>query len=98
MAVTCFISRVAGIAFAALALAHPTYAAENVWLEDVPDYAWHAGCFGTASGNLIGYWDRHGLPNMYTGTAGGGLAPLTSSDYSIHSLWASQQGVGWPTD
>jgi len=70
-------------------------AAENVSLLDVPDYAWYAGCFGTASGNLIGYWDRHGFPEMYTGPTGGGVAPLNSvgSNSSIRGLWASQQGV-----
>jgi hypothetical protein len=70
-------------------------AAENVTLVDVPDYSWYAGCYGTASGNLMGYWDRHGLPDMYTGPTAGGLAPLTSvgSNSSIRALWASQQGV-----
>jgi hypothetical protein len=64
-------------------------------LIDVPDYQWHAGCFGTASGNLMGYWDRHGFPNSYTGLTGGGLAPLNSSgaNASIRAMWASQAGV-----
>ena len=67
---------------------------ENVYLVGVPDYAWHAGCFGTAAGNLIGFWDRQGLPQMYTGPTGQGVAPLTSSgqNTSIRSLWASQAG------
>jgi hypothetical protein len=70
-------------------------------LVDVPDYQWHAGCFGTASGNLIGYWDRHGLPDFYTGPTGGGLAPLNTlgANWSIRALWASEAGVdGRPTD
>src|SRR5688500_15325586 len=94
-------SRVAAVCagFAAITSAS---AAENVTLLEVPDYAWYAGCFGTASGNLIGYWDRHGLPDMYTGPTGGGLAPLNSSflqgNDGIRALWASQQGVdGRPT-
>jgi Peptidase_C39 like family len=64
-------------------------------LIDVPDYQWHAGCFGTGSGNLMGYWDRHGFPDFYTGPTGGGLAPLNSSgaNASIRALWASQAGV-----
>jgi hypothetical protein len=32
-----------------------------VYLTEAPNYDWYAGCFGTASGNLMGYWDRHGL-------------------------------------
>lgn len=68
---------------------------ENVHLLEVPDYSWHAGCFGTAAGNLMGFWDRHGLPQMYTGPTGGGVAPLTSAagNVSIRSLWASQAGL-----
>jgi hypothetical protein len=65
-------------------------------LIDVPDYQWHAGCFGTASGNLMGYWDRHGFPDFYTGPTGGGLAPLTSggaNNAGIRALWASEAGV-----
>ena len=96
MAGNCFISRLAAIAAALLPLWPVTaQEGENVWLEDMPDYTWHAGCFGTASGNLIGYWDRHGFPNMYTGPTGGGLAPLTTGgqNVSIRSLWASQQGL-----
>ena len=69
---------------------------QNVALAEVPDYEWHAGCFGTASGNLMGFWDRHGLPNVYTGPTGSGLAPLNSYSFQgnggIRSLWTSQAG------
>ena len=70
-------------------------AAVNVWLADVPDYAWHAGCFGTAAGNLMGYWDRHGLPDVYTGPTGGGVAPLNTfgANVGVRSLWASEAGL-----
>jgi hypothetical protein len=64
-------------------------------LSEVPDYSWDAGCFGTASGNLMGYWDRHGFPSFYTGPTGGGLAPLSSegSNVGIRSMWASRAGL-----
>lgn len=70
-------------------------AEENVYLLEVPDYAWHAGCFGTATGNLMGYWDRHGFPDFYTGRTGGGIAPLNSfgANIGIRSLWASKAGL-----
>jgi hypothetical protein len=74
---------------------------ENVYLLEVPDYGWHAGCFGTAAGNLMGFWDRRGFPEMYTGPTGGGIAPLSSAgqNVSIRSLWASQAGLdGRPSD
>src|SRR5262249_47954131 len=62
---------------------------------------WYYGCMGTASGNLMGYWDRHGFPDFYTGPANGGLAPLTTSgaNAGIVSMWASMAGVdGRPAD
>ncbi len=69
--------------------------AVNVMLTEVPDYAWDAGCFGTATGNLMGYWDRHGFPNLYTGPTAGGVAPLSSdsANNGIRSMWASRAGL-----
>jgi len=66
-----------------------------VYLTEVPDYTWYAGCFGTACGNLLGFWDRHGLPDFYTGPAGGGVAPLDTcgSNLGIRSMWASKAGL-----
>ena len=42
----------------------------------------------------MGYWDRHGFPNFYTGPTAGGVAPLDSngSNVGIRSLWASHAG------
>lgn len=74
---------------------------ENVSITGVPDYSWYAGCFGTATGNLMGYWDRHGFPKMYTGPTGNGLAPLNSNggNAGIRSMWASKAGFdGRPID
>ena len=70
-------------------------------LTEVPDYSWYAGCFGTATGNLMGFWDRHGFPNMYTGPTSGGIAPLNSegANEGIRSMWASRAGFdGRPSD
>ena len=94
-------------AYAALAMAALAGgridAAESVHLEGVPDYAWHLGCFGTATGNLFGFWDRNGFPDFYTGPTGGGVAPLNSrqsqGNFGIRSLWASAAGRdGRPLD
>jgi hypothetical protein len=91
-------------------LTFPVLAGSEVWLTEVPDYEWHAGCFGTACGNLMGFWDRHGLTDFYTGPTAGGVAPLDDRDASywvhpgvnyrgIRSLWASRAGVdGRPLD
>ena len=61
----------------------------------VPDFQWHAGCFGTASGNMMAFWDRNGLPNFYTGPTGNGVAPLNSAGINsgIRALWASKAGL-----
>jgi hypothetical protein len=65
----------------------------DVYLLEVPDYSWYAGCFGTACGNLMGYWDRHGLPDFYTGPTAGGVAPLRDSGgVGIRSMWANRAG------
>ena len=77
----------------------PTKAAVNVYLTEVPDYAWNYGCMGTAAGNLMGFWDRHGFPGFYTGLANGGVAPLISGAGTISSLWVSKAGIdGRPAD
>lgn len=79
----------------------PGFGAENVSLVDVPDYTWHVGCFGTAAGNMMGFWDRHGFPDFYTGPTSDGLAPLNSNGLNagIRSMWASRAGFdGRPAD
>src|SRR5688572_13981030 len=76
-------------------------AAENVMIIGVPDYGWYAGCFGTAAGNLMGYLDRQGFPELYTGPTGDGIAPLNSAgpNAGIRSMWASRAGLdGRPED
>lgn len=90
--------RPVSLALASLALLHvsgsDSQAQQFKYLTEVPDYEWHAGCFGTATGNLAGFWDRHGMTNFYAGPTGGGLAPLRSEppNRGIRSLWVSQAG------
>lgn len=88
-------------ALTGLLLPLPAIADQSAFILDTPDYTWHTGCFGTASGNLMGYWDRNGFPNFYTGPTAGGVAPLNSfgENVGIHSMWASQAGLdGRPAD
>src|SRR3954464_10311719 len=79
---------------ALLSMVAPEFADQNVTIEGLPDYNWYAGCFGTATGNLMGYWDRNGLPDFYTGPTGNGVAPLNSFglNQGIRSMWASKGG------
>ena len=67
----------------------------DVLLTGVPDYNWYAGCFGTATGNLMGYWDRHGLPDFYSGPTAGGVAPMDDcgGNTGIRSMWATKAGL-----
>ena len=73
----------------------PAVADSDVYLLGVPDYTWYAGCFGTACGNLMGYWDRHGMEDFYTGPTAGGVAPMlnSSTNIGIRSMWASRAGM-----
>jgi len=73
----------------------------DVYLLGTPDYTWYAGCFGTATGNLMGYWDRNGFGDFYTGPTAGGVAPLNNNgaNVGIRSLWANRAGFdGRPAD
>jgi hypothetical protein len=73
----------------------PMRADRDVYLVGVPDYRWYAGCFGTACGNLMGYWDRHGMRDFFTNqTVNGGIAPLDDlgTNVAVRSLWATKAG------
>jgi hypothetical protein len=37
-----------------------------VTLSDVPAYYWYHGCSPTSAASVIGYWDLHGYPNLFT--------------------------------
>ena len=80
-----------------LASTPSSHAAEDreVYLLNVPNYRWYAGCYGTANGNLFGFWDRNGFPNFYTGPTANGVAPLDDIDSNsgIRSMWASKAGL-----
>ncbi len=73
----------------------------DVYIPDVPDYKWYAGCTGTGIGIIMGYWDRHGFPNLYTGPTSGGVAPLDNVDtnFGISAMWATRAELdGRPLD
>ena len=93
--------RFVAVQFLLCAAIMPVHADRDVYLVGVPDYRWYAGCFGTGCGNLMGYWDRHGMRDFYTGPTADGVAPLDDQgpNVSIRSLWASKAGVdGRPTN
>ncbi|MCI0747899.1 MAG: hypothetical protein L0Y58_21035, partial [Verrucomicrobia subdivision 3 bacterium] len=90
------------LAFAAcLACPSSGRADSDVYLLETPDYSWFAGCFGTACGNLMGHWDRHGMADFYNGPTAGGVAPLNDrgANVGIRAMWASKAGLdGRPAD
>lgn len=55
----------------------------------VPTSTWTYGCSATSAGMLFGYYDRNGYPDMYTGPANGGVAPLENLGQGIYTPIAS---------
>ncbi len=45
----------------------------------VPAYDWVFGCSSVSGSMIAGYYDRNGYPNIYTGPANSGVAPLDNS-------------------
>ncbi len=63
-------------------------------LSDVPTSSWTYGCSATSAGMIFGYYDRDPrdwYPNMYTGPANDGVAPLTDLGNQC-SIIATQNG------
>lgn len=96
-----FLGSGASILSILLVFTFSTRADVDVYIPDVPDYLWFAGCTGTGSGIVMGYWDRHGFPDFYTGPSSGGVAPLDNwtTNYDFRAFWASWAGLdGRPTN
>ena len=93
------ISNAVGTTNSALAvltvISAPVVVDGDAYITDTPDYNWYAGCFGTATGNLMGYWDRRGMADFYTGPTAGGIAPLNNcgNNIGIRSMIASKAGL-----
>ncbi len=75
-------------------------------LSGVPAYNWAFGCAATSAAMLIGYYDRHGFPNMFVPDPPyNDIAPLTNqdwnniygsvsiSDYNVCPISATEQNV-----
>jgi len=64
-------------------------------LSDVPALDWCYGCSPTAAGMLMGYYDRVGYANMYTGPTNGGVCPADNSAWGLREcpIVASHMGV-----
>jgi fluoride ion exporter CrcB/FEX len=51
----------------------------------VPAYNWVFGCSSVSGAMIAGYYDNNGYPNIYTGPANGGVAPM---DNSVWGSWS----------
>jgi uncharacterized repeat protein (TIGR02543 family) len=58
----------------------------GVKILDVPAFKWIYGCVPSATGMLIGYYDRNGYPDMYTDEKANGVCPMTSEVWRISGL------------
>ncbi len=48
-------------------------------LPNVPAFYWSYGCSPTSAAMMMGYYDRTGYANIYTGATSGGVCPLDNS-------------------
>jgi len=73
---------------------HARALAGDVILTNVPTYTWCYGCSATSAGMMMGYYDLHGYPNMYTGPANGGACPLNNETAWGHTYYSAFGNVG----
>jgi hypothetical protein len=70
----------------------------------VPAYDWVFGCSAVSASMIGAYFDRNGLPNIYTGPGNGGVMPMDNSiiwgtwsdsyeTYPLNPLVASRNGL-----
>ena len=70
----------------------------------VPAYNWVFGCSAVSASMIGAYFDRNGLPNIYTGPGNGGVMPMDNSTvwgtwsdgdktYPLNPLVASRNGL-----
>jgi hypothetical protein len=71
-----------------------------VILPGVPAFNWCYGCSATSGAIIAGYYDNNDFPDMYTGPANGGLAPMNNSiwGYGECPLSATHQGYDGLTE
>jgi hypothetical protein len=59
----------------------------------VPAFSWVFGCSSVSASMIGAYFDRNGLPNIYTGPTNGGVMPM---DNSVWPTWTDSAGVSYP--
>ncbi|HNZ15368.1 MAG TPA: hypothetical protein PKI51_05115, partial [Anaerolineaceae bacterium] len=71
--------------------------ADNVQglIQNFPSYDWNFGCSAVSQAMISAYQDRTGYPNLYTGPANGGVAPITDTSWP---RWTDNYGVEYPSN
>jgi hypothetical protein len=59
----------------------------------VPAYDWVFGCSAVSASMIGAYFDRNGLPDIYTGPTDGGVMPMTNS---VWPTWTDRTGASYP--
>ena len=60
----------------------------------VPAYNWVFGCSAVSASMIGAYFDRNGLPNIYTGPGNGGVMPMDNS--TVWGTWSDSAGETYP--
>ena len=55
----------------------------------VPAYNWVFGCSAVSASMIGAYFDRNGLPNIYTGPGNGGVMPMDNS--TVWGTWTRRR-------
>ncbi len=64
-------------------------------IQNFPSYDWNFGCSAVSQAMISAYQDRTGYPNLYTGPANGGVAPITDTSWP---RWTDNYGVEYPSN
>lgn len=72
----------------------PAGRSPNATTLTVPAYSWVFGCSSVSAAMIGGYFDRNGLPNIYTGPANSGVMPM---DNSVWPKWTDGAGQQYPS-
>lgn len=71
--------------------------ADNVQglIQNFPSYDWNFGCSAVSQAMISAFQDRTGYPNLYTGPANGGVAPITDTSWP---RWTDNYGDSYPSN
>ena len=76
---------------AASAAAVPS--ATAVIIPGMPAYIWSFGCSPTVAAMMAAWYDNNGYPNLYTGPANGGSAPLNNLGWGTVTIAGSRENL-----